>query len=351
MPVSVVHSENALLHKPKEILGGVLRDALECPERVVRVLEALYNNDLFHVISCEDIVSRDILDDIIKIVHGEKYLTYLQTIHGAWKAAGGSDYVIPECFPKNRATYQMPKDTFALPGWFSFDLSSCITEHTWESVYSSAMCAVSGAEKLLSGDNDVVFSLCRPPGHHCESELAGGYCYLNNAAIATTHILQKTGYEKHVSILDLDFHHGNGTQSIFYSQANPGYISLHGQDEYPYYTGSSNEIGKDEGQDFNFNNPLPKATDDTDYLRTLEKACNRVKKWNSEILIVSFGTDTFELDPIGGFKLTKDVYRKMGIMLGLLGIKVLVLLEGGYHVDSIGHLVRELLLGIHEGMT
>jgi acetoin utilization deacetylase AcuC-like enzyme len=352
--MEVIYSDKNLLHRPKEVLSGGYIEAFECPERVVNIVETLKRKKGYEFIEPDESIS---YNETIAKVHDEDYLTYLRTIHARWKEKIGTDYIIPECFPHYFSKSQIKEstddmtDVAALTGRYSSDLSTCITAGTWGSALSSAKCAIYGAKRLLESSSKKIFALCRPPGHHCESGLAAGYCYLNNAALATTYLLdnlQNTTERHHVSILDLDFHHGNGTQAIFYEMKNPAYISLHGKNEYPYYTGFVNETGKGEGEGYTKNYPLLKKTTDEQYLETLKKACNDVKNvFRSTHLVVSLGVDTYLKDPIGGFCLTSMIYEEMGKMIGRLRLPTLIVMEGGYHLDTIGPNVESFLRGVN----
>jgi acetoin utilization deacetylase AcuC-like enzyme len=202
----------------------------------------------------------------------------------------------------------------------------------------------------------IVFALTRPPGHHACHELAGGYCYINNAAVTAEYILSKLPppdssrcpTQSRLVILDLDFHHGNGTQGIFYNRREPAYVSIHGKGRYPYYTGAAEEQGNGEGEGFNLNLPLESrpASNTEDYFRLLDQALNIIReKWTPEYLLVSMGFDTYCKDVLGGFELDVEDYRTIGKRIRALDLPTLVLLEGGYS-EELGNLVINFVRGL-----
>ncbi|CAG8761855.1 9663_t:CDS:2, partial [Acaulospora morrowiae] len=259
------------------------------------------------------------LDSILS-VHDVDYIEYLKTAYTEWCNEGGDrNGVIPETFAHSKIlntakNLKTVKSSLAKAGIYCFDLSCCITEDTWGAVYESAQVCISAAKELLnynlerSGDIGV-FALCRPPGHHANSNVCGGYCFLNNVAIATKLLIYDNSDEfknqNKVVILDIDYHHGNGTQDIFYSQSNPLYVSFHASNDYPYFTGDESEVGSGEGEGFNINIPLPKETNDEEYVEKLKVVIqSRIIPYNANYLIVSLGVDTYKDDPIAGFGIT-----------------------------------------------
>lgn len=263
----------------------------------------------------------------------------------------------PEVFPHPKFTQRFndgslaPRSLAAKAGYYCFDLSYPITADTYTSVAASAKVTLSAARELLkSGES--VFALSRPPGHHAGTSISGGYCYFNNVAIAARYIQQESGGSSlsRVAILDIDYHHGNGTQEMFYSDSSVTYVSLHAELDYPYFTGSRNERGDGPGEGTNHNFPLPFGTDDGAYCGELRKGAKVIEEFNPNYLIVSLGVDTFESDPIGGgFKLTTACYAEIGRIIRELSKPTLFVLEGGYDLDNIGKNVRTLLKGFVTG--
>ena len=204
--------------------------------------------------------------------------------------------------------------------------------------------AVSAADAVLAGE-PVAYGLCRPPGHHAGRLTFGGYCYLNNAAIAAEHLV-RAGAGR-VGILDLDYHHGNGTQQVFWERGDVPYASLHGDPDraYPYFTGRADETGAGAGVGATFNQPLPAGIDDAAYLEALDRALVWLDGRHDGVVVVSLGIDTFELDPLCDFALTTPGYHEMGRRVAATGARLVVLQEGGYHLPDLGGNVRQWLRG------
>jgi acetoin utilization deacetylase AcuC-like enzyme len=217
-----------------------------------------------------------------------------------------------------------------------------IMRHTFEAALHSAYCALTGAAFLVEGERHI-YALCRPPGHHAGVDTCGGYCYFNNAAIAATSL---KGRGK-VAILDVDYHHGNGTQNIFYGTDQVLFISIHGHPDrrYPYFWGFSDETGVGAGEGYNYNFPLPADVTDGMYLPVLQRALEIICDYGPEFLIISAGFDTYKGDPIGDFKLTTEFYGVMGREMAGLGTPTLILQEGGYNDEQLGENVVRFLQG------
>jgi acetoin utilization deacetylase AcuC-like enzyme len=204
--------------------------------------------------------------------------------------------------------------------------------------------ALTGAKALLEGERGV-FSLCRPPGHHAALDMYGGYCFLNNAAIAAQY-LRDHGAER-VAILDIDFHHGNGTQDIFYARDDVLFCSLHGdpEDAFPHFLGYADEAGSGLGTGYNRNYPMPPGTPFAQWREALADALDRVGEFSPQYVVVSLGVDAFENDPLSFFKLTSPDFLTTGQMIGALDIPTLFVMEGGYDVDEVGVNVVNVLKG------
>jgi acetoin utilization deacetylase AcuC-like enzyme len=222
------------------------------------------------------------------------------------------------------------------------DTYTPITSGTFSAAKSSVDVALTGAARVLGGER-VVYSLCRPPGHHAEYKVMGGYCYFNNAAIAANY-LSKHGK---VAILDIDFHHGNGTQALFYDREDVLYVSLHADPRvrFPYSSGFAEETGDGKGQGFTKNYPMLLGTTNTQYLHSLRNALSDVQSFHPDFLVVSVGFDTSEHDPIGGFKLTTPFYQTIGREISSLELPTLLIQEGGYAVSELGHMACSFLSG------
>lgn len=484
----ILHNAETLKHRTSEVVGSRLIDAHEDPRRLESILTALSTAPTPYSITT---VATDHARAEVAAgkIHTPAYLSHLKNIFATWQAEGMVDEdgcILPECFPVHRfapgGSCREPKDIYARVGFYAFDMSTGISRETWESAIASADLARRGAEELFTKtmakrgramehaelrnggrveedeDEDeerVVFSLCRPPGHHCSSDLMGGYCYLNNTAIAVRTLLDlvenletqespapvedseseppsptsgpvtnghayrngisytngnyfPSSYpvnKNQITILDLDFHHGNGTQSIFYSQSNPCYVSIHGEDEYPYFTGSPEETGIGAGLGFNLNLPVPcpsapsspssyapgsapaggglhhnhcstfnrrpsvslingvsvpngnsppasptkPPTTWTLYHPQLLTAVKKIREVDTKWLVVSMGFDTYKGDPIGKFSLERRDYGEIGEIVGGLGLPTLVVLEGGYVVEELGNNCVAFLAGLERG--
>jgi acetoin utilization deacetylase AcuC-like enzyme len=232
-------------------------------------------------------------------------------------------------------------------GYYSMDAGAPITAGTWRAVYGSAQVAVSAADRIAGGLRSA-FALCRPPGHHAAANFMGGYCYLNNAAIAAQHLIG-CGAQK-ISILDVDYHHGNGTQSIFYERDDVSFISLHADPtaEYPYFSGYAHEKGGGRGLGHNHNLPLQAGAAWREYRPALESGCRIVREYRPDALVVSLGVDTFEKDPISRFRLRSEDYVQIGRMVAELRCPALFVLEGGYAVSEIGVNAVNVLSGYEQ---
>lgn len=229
------------------------------------------------------------------------------------------------------------------PSYFITDTYAPIVQHTYRVAGQAVDVALTAADKLLQGENPV-YALCRPPGHHAEHLSMGGYCYFNNAAIAAEY-LSKHG---RVAVLDIDFHHGNGTQHSFYERSDVLYVSLHAdpQVRYPYISGFEEEKGRGQGHGFTRNYPLRLGTTDAEYLGTLRNALRCIASFVPDYLIVSAGFDTYAHDPIGGFALTVPCYQAIGQAIAGLNIPTVAIQEGGYCVPALGDIAYAFLQGL-----
>lgn len=279
----------------------------------------------------------------LRAVHDEAYLGFLWSAHKDWRAAGREGDASGYAWPVVR---RRPLDLDRIDaklGAYSFDASSPIAEGTWEGAYWSAQTALTALDAVLAGGR-AAFALCRPPGHHCGRDYLGGYCYLNNAAIAAEAAVA-TG--RRVAILDIDYHHGNGTQDIFYARDDVLFVSIHAdpKTDYPFYWGHAAEDGEGKGVGATLNLPLPRGTDLAAYLPALERALAAVDRFGPDLLVCSFGADTYVDDPISHFRLRTGDYHALGTRISGLGRDTLIVMEGGYAVESIGENVVLFLSG------
>jgi acetoin utilization deacetylase AcuC-like enzyme len=227
-------------------------------------------------------------------------------------------------------------------GWFAFDASTPIVEGTWDAALAAARCAMTAAALVAEGER-AAYALCRPPGHHAARGTFGGYCYLNNAALAAQYLLDEG--RRRVAVIDVDYHHGNGTQEIFWERDDVLFVSLHGdpETEYPWFMGYAEERGSGRGEGFTLNLPLPAGTGWDAYRVALGTALEAVARFAPDAIVVSLGVDTFAADPISAFKLETRHYPMIGELLAGLGLPAVLVQEGGYAVAEIGENVAGVL--------
>jgi acetoin utilization deacetylase AcuC-like enzyme len=243
---------------------------------------------------------------------------------------------------------RVPKNIDGKVGYYTHSLETAITAGTWHAAKASASVAQAG-QKLVSGGARAAFSLCRPPGHHAHADLYGGYCFLNNAAIAAEGF--RVDGAKRVAVLDVDVHHGNGTQDIFYKRDDVLFISLHGAPEhtYPFFLGYKDETGAGKGEGHNINYPIAPGSNYLVWGEALESACRKIKSYKPDVLVVSLGVDTFKEDPISPLKLESADFLTYGARLAKLKLPTLIVMEGGYAIEAIGTNTVNVLEGFENG--
>ncbi|WP_462382978.1 histone deacetylase family protein [Pseudomonas sp. Marseille-QA0892] len=326
-----VYSDDHRLHHGRcELIDGELKPCFEMPSRADHVLDRVRQRDLGQVIEPQDFGRGPIAR-----IHTQDYLDFFEGAWARWAEKGNTADLLPFTWPARTLRSVRPDNLHGQLGYYSFDGGAPITAGTWQAAWSAAQVALTAQGTVAAGANSA-FALCRPPGHHAAADLMGGYCYLNNAAIATQAFLD--GGAKRVAILDVDYHHGNGTQSIFYERDDVLVTSIHGDPrfEFPFFLGYADETGAGVGEGYNLNLPLAAGSYWDTWSDALEKACQAVARLGADVIVVSLGVDTFKEDPISQFKLDSPDYLRMGERIARLGKPTLFVMEGGYAVAEIG---------------
>jgi len=335
-------------HRPaSEVIDGRLQPHVEVPARAELVLAAVRQRRIGEVLEVAQIADADPAADraAIEKIHDPAFVHFLETVWGDWDAAGRTWDALPYIWPGPALPRgPEPGALDARLGHWAFDAGTPITAGTWDAAWWSARCALAGARSLLAGGGSA-FALCRPPGHHAARASYGGYCYLANGSIAAQALLD--GGATRVAVLDVDYHHGNGTQSVFWDRADVLTVSLHAdpREEYPYFTGSVHERGSWEGEGFNRNLPMPLGTRFDVWSEALADACREVAAYGPDALVVSLGVDTHADDPISRFRLQSPDYLRIGARIARLRLPTLFVLEGGYATEVIGLNVVNVLEG------
>jgi len=284
----------------------------------------------------------------VAAVHAGDYLDFLRHGWSEWEAL--PDHAA-EMMPNVHSGRNMaihPTHIVGKAGHYQADTACPIGPGTWEGALASAQVAVTGAD-LLTADGRPTYALCRPPGHHAYADQAGGFCFLNNSAIAAQRL--RDGGVGRVTVLDIDVHHGNGTQGIFYRRADVQTVSIHGDPHayYPFFAGYADEIGAGPGRGANTNLPLPRGTGDAAYLETLETALAAIAAFRPEVLVIALGLDASERDPLAFLAVTTEGFRRIGERLGRTPWPTLMVQEGGYISDILGDNLAAVLAGFETG--
>ena len=341
--MKTVYSDKHRLHDPKaEFAGGRFVPTFEMPRRAEMVLARVAETKLGPVIG----PTPQGLGAVTR-VHDAAFVEFLETGHGEWQKAYGDSEAIPAVWVGPAMRRKLPNRIGARFGYYAFDASTAMTATTWQAAKAAADTALT-AQRQIAGGEPSAFALCRPPGHHAGHDFYGGYCFLNNAAIAAQAF--RDGGAARVAVLDVDFHHGNGTQQIFYGRSDVLFCSLHGhpEDEYPYFSGFADEGGEGAGEGFNRNYPLRPGTAWDAYRPALADAIARIIDFGPDSVVVSLGVDTYKGDPISRFKLESDDYLRMGGMIAGLKRPTLFVMEGGYAVEEIGINAVNVLMGFEQ---
>jgi acetoin utilization deacetylase AcuC-like enzyme len=276
-------------------------------------------------------------------VHTPDYLRFLERIYERWsRIEGASEEVVPNVHPDRREA-RYPLSAVGQAGFHMADTACPIGDNSWEAIRWSANCAVAAAEDVSSG-SDAAYALCRPPGHHAFADLAGGFCYVNNSAVAAT-CLRRT-FDR-VAIVDVDLHHGNGTQGIFYERGDVLTVSVHADPAryYPFFWGYADERGENAGRGYNLNLPLERGSGDAPFLDALDAGLRQVEAFAPGALVVALGLDAYAGDPFAGLAVTTGGFARIGERLAGLGLPTVIVQEGGYVCDALGDNLAHALGG------
>lgn len=340
--MKVIYSPKQELHAPESFISsGRVLPSPECPERADRLFAAVRSAG--HEITAPDPAP----DSAIAAIHSIDYLRFLATAHERWQALPNpSPSVIPNMHP-GRHMDHYPAHVIGQAGWHMADTACPIGAATWEAARAAADCAVTAAADVLSNGSPA-YALCRPPGHHAYHDQAGGFCFLNNVAIAADWV-RAQGHR--AAILDIDVHHGNGTQGIFYHRKDIYFVSIHADPSnfYPFFAGYAGERGAGEGLGFNLNLPQAPGTGDEGWLQAIDHALTELQRNGTEVLLLSLGLDPQENDPLGVLKITTEGFRRAGAAISAFPGPVAIIQEGGYLCEELGANLAAFLDGFENG--
>ena len=334
-----IHNPQHHLHQGRhEMFRGRLVPCHETAQRLDHVLVELQRRAMGPLrIPADDIAG---LDAALARIHAPRYLSFIEHAWDEWVALDPNNAqqdALPSVWPAPGMRFDvLPENFAARMGLFSFDAGTPLTAGSWTAARAGAACALSAAREVSTGAVRSAFALSRPPGHHAGADFFGGYCFLNNAALAAQAL--RDGGAARVAVLDIDYHHGNGTQALFYGRSDVMTVSIHGdpRTEYPFFLGHADERGSAAGAGFNLNLPLPRGTDFTRWRATLHAGLDAIKSFGADALVVALGVDTFEGDPISGFTLRSADYLPVGEDIAAAGLPTVFVFEGGYAVAEVG---------------
>ncbi len=343
-------SEEQLLHQPLQFMrAGRICKPTDVPARAESLSAALARAGIA-------LETPPDYGHAVLAVHSLEYLEFLKNAYSRWQALRQRGIEPgPEVLP-NQSPYQAMRaeslgrgpcpsnSIIAQAGYYLSDLSCPIGPHTWQAALRSTHCAVAAAD-WVSANKDIAYALCRPSGHHAHYDRAGGFCYLNNSAIAAQRLRETFSS---VVVLDLDAHHGDGTQNIFYQRSDVMTVSLHADpgEYFPFYTGYAHERGHGSGNGYNINVPLPHGTTTTGFVSALDDVLVTLRDFRPQAIVVALGFDGYRDDPISVLDLDMDAYRHIGERISAQGLPTVVVQEGGYMVEAIGEALGELLRGL-----
>jgi len=340
--VKIVASEAHRSHDPRTFLvRGRLGEPREVPERAKRLLRAAQGAG--HAI----VAPRSYDDGVLGLVHTPDYLDFMAEGHAQWRALPDAGPEIVANVHPNRAMETYPKGIVGRAGWHMADTACPLGAGTWAAARASADLALTAADLVLDGA-PVAYALCRPPGHHAFPDMAGGFCFLNNVAIAAERCVARLG---HVAILDVDVHHGNGTQACFYDRRDVLFASIHGDPAnfYPYFAGYVHERGAGAGLGTTLNLPLPPGSGDEPWLAALDRALGAIRRFAPRLILVSLGLDAQAGDPLGILAVSAAGFRAAGARIAALGLPTVLVQEGGYLCPGLEANLAAFLAGFECG--
>lgn len=333
----VVWSPRQLLHSDASFVrAGEFAPSPELPQRAEFILEAVTRRG--HAVVAPD----DAGPDPILAVHDSDYVEFLREAYERWTSfAGPGAKLFPNVHPRG-PTAKRPQSIVGRAGWHTGDMACEITAHTWEASYAAAQCAVTAVSHLIA-TGETAYALCRPPGHHAGADRAMGFCYLNNAAVAAEMLRRR--FCERVAILDVDVHHGNGTQDIFYERDDIFFASIHGDPSnyYPFYWGYPEQTGAGPGTGATLNVSYPVGSSDDAFLSALEAALEGVARYAAGALVLSLGTDASVHDVHGRHEVTDEGFGRMAERIAALKLPTVIVQEGGYASSELGRLVADVL--------
>lgn len=344
--IPVYYSPSSFEHFPQhEIFNGEKEIHQESADRISKIMKVLEMSGIADI-SVSTVESLD----IVERVHDYNYLKYLkEASRDVRNITLNNNNPNESVYPSvhEYVDFGKTENKVALRGKYAFDTYTPIMRNTFDVALDSAGVAIAGAMLLRDGQSQV-YALTRPPGHHAEKAMMGGYCYINNVAVAAEYLLRENA--KKIAIFDFDVHHGNGTQDIFYRRDDVLVINIHADpnEKFPYFTGHEDEHGSGRGEGYNYNYPLKLKTNDEIYDTVVKKALEHVSRFCPDYLLVSAGFDGHKDDPIGGLSLSTEYYKTLGLRIAKLGIPTLSVQEGGYATEVLGENVISYLKGLIE---
>ena len=336
--IPLLYSPDHFLHAPAgEFERGKIIDYREAPERI----ETIYRHLVINALGLPVRANRTAYVDDLFAVHSLQMLDFIEAVSNSLR--DDTEYLYADFFPIRGGMNTRPKSLEGRLGYYSTDPYSPVGQGTWRAVQAAAGLAIQGAEILLRREATCAYALCRPPGHHAGPDFFGSYCYINHAALAASRLMALG----RVAVLDIDYHHGNGTQAIFWDEPRVLYTSLHIDPNYdfPYFSGYVHETGGSQAPGSTYNLPLPPGTTSSGYLSALEGLLRTIRAFQPAALVVSLGYDPYQGDPLSAFRLEAGVYTAIGSRIGGLRLPTLLIQEGGYALDALPVLAQNFMIG------